>query len=275
MARFEQARNEARTRPAKCASDRRKRKRERDRLRRLSDARAVFMSVSDQLRSRIVSLLGLNLDFNIDLSRRRFSEIDETLFVGRRPRADDVDELRRLGITDVISCLPEPERASMSFLQAHLRCLFVPLHDGMHEDISPSLPLAFEFARRASKDLDATRLLIHCEVGVSRSATFAIALLMKRDRARFIDTFQRVHERRPEVLPNIGFASQLQHLEHSELGPRRGEPSSLARYLHDVCNVPVDIQTLEGSLAQHDYDGPAAIRAIFGEIPRVVQGARR
>ena len=78
--------------------------------------------------------------------------------------------------------------------------------------------------------------------------------------------------RRPEGLPNIGFASQLQQLEH-ELHPPRpsGEQASLTRYLREVCQVPASAHDLQA----HQFDGVQAVRWLFdGEIPRVVQGAQ-
>ena len=76
---------------------------------------------------------------------------------------------------------------------------------------------------------------------------------------------------------NIGFASQLQRLEyalHPELRAR-GELSSLARYLRQICNVPAEVALLQEALERHDCDALRAIRAIFGDdIPRVVQGVR-
>jgi predicted protein tyrosine phosphatase len=155
--------------------------------------------------------------------------------------------------------------------------LFVPVRDGIHEDISAAFPEVFDFAASApSVDANA-KLLVHCEVGVSRSATVAIALVMKSENKSFLDAFAQVRAQRPEVLPNIGFASQLQHLEHA-LRPelrRTGQLSSLARYLKETCNVPVEAELLQDALERHEYDAPKAIRAIFGDdIPRVVQGVR-
>ena len=68
----------------------------------------------------------------------------------------------------------------------------------------------------------------------------------------------------------------LQRLEH-ELQPSsvNDVPSSLARYLHQVCNAPVEMEVLQSALERHGYDAPAALEMIFdGEIPRVVQGVR-
>lgn len=239
------------------------------------------MSFRDRWRARLVALVGLDFDFTEELRRKRFSEISDTLYVGRRPQTGDVEELKDAGITHVISCLPESERGPVAFLAAEFRGLFVPIHDGIHEDISSAFPRVFDFAARASTEHIEPKLLVHCQVGVSRSATMAIAWMMKLNGSTFFDTFKQVHTKRPEILPNIGFASQLARLEHA-MHPNlrasqreKGEASSLARYLRDVCRVPVDLDLLEESLGRHDYDAPRTIRALFGdEIPRVVQGVR-
>ena len=100
---------------------------------------------------------------------------------------------------------------------------------------------------------------------------------MKSQGKTFLDAFAQVRARRPEVLPNIGFASALQRLEFAlRPEPRaEGEISSLARYLREVCNVPVEVDALQHALERHEHRAPAAIREIFGdEIPRVVQGVR-
>ena len=92
----------------------------------------------------------------------------------------------------------------------------------------------------------------------------------------FFDALCRVRSKRFQVLPNIGFASQLQRLEH-ELQPQsvNSVPSSLAQYLHRVCNAPVEIDVLQAALERHRYDALTSLRMIFGDdIPRVIQGVR-
>ena len=52
-------------------------------------------------------------------------------------------------------------------------------------------------------------------------------------------------------------------------------PSSLAQYLHQVCNAPVEIEVLQSALERHRYDALASLKMIFGDdIPRVIQGVR-
>lgn len=228
------------------------------------------------IRDRVLALLGLNFDFSVDLGRKAISQIDETLFVGRRPHPEEVQALKSVGITHIVSCLPQSEHATMAFLACEFEPLFLPIHDGIHEDISAALTTMFEFAQTALSPGAKAKLLVHCEVGVSRSATMAIAWVMKSKNKNFYDAFQEVRAQRLEVLPNIGFASQLQQLEHS-LHPalRSAKTSSLTRYLRDVCKVPLDAETLQGVLERQNFDAPNALRCIFGdEIPRVVQGVR-
>jgi hypothetical protein len=170
----------------------------------------------------------------------------------------------------------EDERSQMAFLQQDFHHLFLGVHDGMHRDIAGMFSQFFDFAAAAAASDPKAKLFVHCEVGVSRSAALVIALLMKTEGMSFFDAFCRVRSKRFQVLPNIGFASQLQRLEH-ELQPRSVTrvPSSLAQYLHQICNAPVEIEVLQSALERHRYDAPAALRMIFGgDIPRVIQGVR-
>lgn len=230
------------------------------------------MPLFDRLKSRLVALLGLDFDFSLDRIEEPFHAISRALTLGRRPAPGQVDQLRGLGITHVVSCLAEGERGSVAFLGADFETLFVPIRDGMHEDIAASFPAFFDFVAGAGEG----RVLVHCEVGVSRSATLVIAHQMKAERLRFFEAYQRVRARRVQVLPNVGFASQLQRFEDRLFGePRADGHASLTLYLHEVCKVPADIDLLQRMLERHDYDALAAIRAIFGgEIPRVIQGVR-
>ncbi|MGB5811406.1 MAG: dual specificity protein phosphatase [Polyangiales bacterium] len=234
------------------------------------------MPILDKVANRVLSLLGLELDFSVDLRASFFSEITPALYLGARPTRERVEELQEAGVTHVVSCLAEHDRSKMEFLQQDFHHLFLGVHDGMQQDIGGTFSQFFDFAAGAIESDPKAKLLVHCEVGVSRSATLAIALLMKTEAMSFFEALCRVRSKRIQVLPNIGFASQLQRLEH-ELKPHsaRSVPSSLAQYLHQVCNAPVEIEILQSALERHHYDAPAALTMIFGgEIPRVVQGVR-
>ncbi|MEM8608936.1 MAG: dual specificity protein phosphatase [Myxococcota bacterium] len=224
---------------------------------------------------RVLAGLGLRLDFSVDLRERFFTQIADDLYLGARPDEGRVKELKAAGVTHVVSCLGESDREDMAFLQREFEHLFLGVHDGMHEDIASEFSRFFDFAE-ATAERKQAKLYVHCEVGVSRSATLVTALLMKTERLSFLDAVRHVRSKRFQVLPNIGFASQLQQLEHElQPGSQNQTLSSLAQYLHGICNAPVEIEVLQSALERHDYSAPAALQMIFGgEIPRVVQGVR-
>jgi protein-tyrosine phosphatase len=176
-------------------------------------------AILDKLADRVLSRLGLGLDFSVDLRESFFSQITPTLYLGARPNRERVQELKGAGVTHVVSCLMEDERSQMAFLQQDFHHLFLGVHDGMHRDIAGMFSQFFDFAAAAAASDPKAKLFVHCEVGVSRSAALVIALLMKTEGMSFFDAFCRVRSKRFQVLPNIGFASQLQRLEH-ELQPR-------------------------------------------------------
>jgi protein-tyrosine phosphatase len=210
-----------------------------------------------------------------DLYAQAFSEITPTLFLGRRPTPEHVDELQRRGVTQVVSCLEERRRADVEFLDRAFDQLFLPANDQIDQDLRHTLGQFFAHIDTASATKE-SKLLVHCEVGVSRSASLVIALLMRDERLTFLDAFERVRSKRVQVLPNLAFASQLQRYEHElELSSPEAAPSSLAIYLHQYCSAPSPIDELDEAVRRHDFDAPAALRSIYGgEIPRVVQGAR-
>ena len=232
-------------------------------------------SIADKVTDQVLSLLGLETDLSFDLGADLCNQITESIYLGARPKQKHLQELKAAGITHVVSCLPEKERPRVKFLGDNFAHLFLAVHDGMREDIAGTFSEFFDFAAAVTRSPKA-KMLVHCEVGVSRSATLVIALLMKNEAISFMDAVSRVREKRGQVLPNIGFASQLQQFEH-ELQPDgfKAAPSSLAIYLHRLCNAPVEIELLQSALERQDYDALAALRMIFGDdIPRVIQGVR-
>ena len=225
---------------------------------------------------RIRSFFALEWIGDDDLYLQAFSSITPSLLVGRRPTPDHLDTLSAKGVTHVVSCLEEQRRTDVAFLGDDFDHLFLPANDEMNHDLDDAIERFLSWVDDArATDSNAT-VLVHCEVGVSRSASLAIALLMRDEGRTFLDAFELARSRRVQVLPNLAFASQLQHLEH-RLQPtqRTATPSSLAVYLRRHCSAPAEVDELQAALEQHDFDAPAALRSIYGgEIPRVVQGAR-
>jgi protein-tyrosine phosphatase len=53
--------------------------------------------------------------------------------------------------------------------------------------------------------LEQTNVLVHCQMGMSRSSTLVIAFLMKEFNWGFKEAFKYTKNKRPIVQPNEGF----------------------------------------------------------------------
>uniref|UniRef100_A0A1I8PYJ2 Dual specificity protein phosphatase 19 n=1 Tax=Stomoxys calcitrans TaxID=35570 RepID=A0A1I8PYJ2_STOCA len=71
---------------------------------------------------------------------------------------------------------------------------------------------AFDFIESA-RLLEAGRVLVHCNAGVSRSASVVIAYLMRYSDMDFEKAFKHVKSRRECIQPNAGFMRQLREFE--------------------------------------------------------------
>ncbi|KAK7869255.1 hypothetical protein R5R35_000875 [Gryllus longicercus] len=91
-----------------------------------------------------------------------------------------------------------------------IKHLFVPLLDLPESDISEVLNQCLSFIDEARKAGGC--VFVHCNAGVSRSATIVIAYLMQKG-WMFEDAFQMVKLKRPVINPNKGFVDFLKHMD--------------------------------------------------------------
>jgi protein-tyrosine phosphatase len=94
--------------------------------------------------------------------------------------------------------------------------LRINIDDDPSEQIFPFFQPVFEFIRRHYSL--GHGVLVHCQMGVSRSATLVIAYLMIDGQKTLGEAFQQVKSVRQQMDPNEGFISQLRELEISLFG---------------------------------------------------------
>ncbi|KZV74576.1 phosphatases II [Peniophora sp. CONT] len=136
------------------------------------------------------------------------SQILPRLYLSDLGTASDYDTLSRIGITHIVSLLDwEPELLPP---KANIKRLHIHLADRFDTDILTHLPNTTDFIRNALEESKSNKVLVHCMMGVSRSATVVCAYLISHHKmsAREAVTFTR--DQRTVVRPNIGFAKQLE-----------------------------------------------------------------
>jgi len=73
-------------------------------------------------------------------------------------------------------------------------------------------------------------VLVHCQAGISRSASLVIAYLMRENKMTLREAFLLTKEKRPAVQPNSGFMEQLVELDKQLYG-------SVSFSIHDFYTV--------------------------------------
>ncbi|VDL84427.1 unnamed protein product [Nippostrongylus brasiliensis] len=100
--------------------------------------------------------------------------------------------------------------------------LHIPLLDDESTELTPFFTTVFKEIDDARKS--AGRVLLLCAMGISRSATFAIAYLMCIEKMTLHDAYKHVQYCRNIICPNVGFFQQMIDLEQKvrpETCPRR------------------------------------------------------
>jgi len=156
-----------------------------------------------------------------------FHKIDNSLYLGdefavgilglmdegadpETAQATQLELLQAEGITHVVCCV-EREPA----FPEQLEYLMVPLGDnpaaeGKLEDIFEK---AFQFMNEAVNG--GGRVLVHCNCGMSRSATVVIGYLMTSKGMSYEDAYVQTKTARAVIAPNSGFENALIKLEMS------------------------------------------------------------
>ncbi|KAI5211208.1 Dual Specificity Protein Phosphatase 26 [Manis pentadactyla] len=139
-------------------------------------------------------------------------EVWPGLYLGDQDIANNRRELRRLGITHVLNASHSRWRGPPDAYEAlGIRYLGVEAHDSPAFDMSTHFQVAADFIHRALRQ-PGGRILVHCAVGVSRSATLVLAYLMLYHHLTLVEAIKKVKDHRG-IIPNRGFLRQLLALD--------------------------------------------------------------
>ncbi|KAK2515215.1 Dusp10 [Columba livia] len=144
-----------------------------------------------------------------DIENAELTPILPFLFLGNEHDAQDLEKMQRLNIGYVINVtthlpLYHYEKGLFNYKR-------LPATDSNKQNLRQYFEEAFEFIEEAHQC--GKGLLIHCQAGVSRSATIVIAYLMKHTRMTMTDAYKFVKGKRPIISPNLNFMGQLLEFE--------------------------------------------------------------
>ncbi|MBN3319284.1 DUS4 phosphatase, partial [Atractosteus spatula] len=138
-------------------------------------------------------------------------EILPFLFLGSAYHASRKDMLDAMGISALLNVSSNCPNHFEGLYQ--YKC--IPVEDNHKEDISSWFIEAIEYIDSV-KDSNG-RVLVHCQAGISRSATICLAYLMKKKRVKLEEAFEFVKQRRSIISPNFSFMGQLLQFESQVL----------------------------------------------------------
>ncbi|XP_045559270.1 dual specificity protein phosphatase 26 isoform X2 [Salmo salar] len=138
-------------------------------------------------------------------------EVWPRLYIGDQDSGTNVHQLANHHVTHVLNANHSKRRdGAETYLGMNIKYFGIEAHDSCNFDMSVNFQTAADFIHRALSE--GGIVLVHCAVGVSRSATLVLAYLMLRQNLTLVDAICAVKENRG-VIPNRGFLRQLINLD--------------------------------------------------------------
>nr|VWO98233.1 Chloride channel protein [Ganoderma boninense] len=138
---------------------------------------------------------------------RSASEIQPRLWLSGLYTAVDEEQLVAIGVTHIVSILEQRPKYPAA-LKKKLKTLHIPLQDIDTADLLQHFDATTAFIKSALDDKRNT-VLVHCAMGISRSATVVSAYLIATASMQPHEAVEFVQSKREIVCPNLGFRRQL------------------------------------------------------------------
>jgi protein-tyrosine phosphatase len=126
------------------------------------------------------------------------------LYLGNFTHATKIEELKKLGINYILNCASECYNIN---LPEDIKELHLMIRD--YEDFE-----LFDYFEKANQFINKCKsmggkCLVHCKLGISRSAAFVTAYLIKYTKLGVDEAFNYIKNKRITIKPNDGFMRQL------------------------------------------------------------------
>ncbi|XP_060783205.1 protein phosphatase Slingshot homolog 3 [Neoarius graeffei] len=214
---------------------------------------------SKQVRSALESKMGLDMknykeyidnEMMVTMAQMdKPSRILDYLYLGSEWNAANFEELQKNNVGYILNVTMEID----NFFPESFTYMNVRVYDVDSTDLLSHWKNTYTFLNEARKS--GQSVLVHCKMGVSRSASTVIAYLMKQQGWTLEEGLNHVRERRPIVQPNDGFLRQL-HTYSGILHASKQRHSALwkRKSRSDMMNKPAPKQKAEREEGDHEHE---------------------
>ena len=142
--------------------------------------------------------------------------IQDKLFLGDSSDAKNYDILHALGITHILNITTNVDNY---FEDKNITYKRLKILDRSNDEtlkiFGDNITNCVEYIHNSLSQNNNNKVFVHCQFGISRSASMVIGYIMKYRNMTYMDAFNYVKQRRSLVNPNAGFVKQLKLYESS------------------------------------------------------------
>ncbi|KAL3267741.1 hypothetical protein HHI36_006868 [Cryptolaemus montrouzieri] len=165
----------------------------------------IMMSVDlDEVTSKYIRTR-LEEELDVDLGEyKSFIDQEMLTILGSEWNASNFEELRKNGVGHILNVTKEID----NFFPGTFDYLNIRVYDDEKTDLLKHWDDTFKYITKARNE--GSKVLVHCKMGVSRSASVVIAYAMKAYNWDFKTAWKHVKEKRTCIKPNTAFLAQLE-----------------------------------------------------------------
>ncbi|XP_069766470.1 protein phosphatase Slingshot homolog 2 isoform X2 [Narcine bancroftii] len=193
------------------------------------------------------------------------TEIFEHVYLGSEWNASNLEDLQNRGIRYILNITREIDNFFPGIFEYHN----IRVYDEEATDLLAYWNDTYKFISKAKKN--GSKCLVHCKMGISRSASTVIAYAMKEYGWNLDEAYSYVKEKRTVTKPNVGFMRQLEEYQgillaskqrHNKLW-RSHSDSDLSEHRDRINKSTVDLNRRDSTsttemptdlLAEHLYN---------------------
>ncbi|XP_040272541.1 protein phosphatase Slingshot homolog 1 isoform X1 [Bufo bufo] len=199
------------------------------------------------------------------------SLIFDYLYLGSEWNASNLEELNNVGVGYILNVTREIDNFFPGLFAYHN----IRVYDEESTDLLSHWNDAYNFINKAKKNH--SKCLVHCKMGVSRSASTVIAYAMKEYGWSMEKAYNYVKQKRNVARPNAGFMRQLSEYEgildasnqrHNKLWKQHREQAEFESMFPSAYQPPNMESDLQYKINEEDVDDQVLPESkCFGNLP--------